>query len=469
MAKAAAAISFERERAIYERVVAAMDYPEPSALVHDMGGSRVREFARDELLRVWREAVDRSSDDAAWNVYLHVPFCKSICDFCNYKRLHVSSRAGLDTFVASLEAEIRAFAPAVRGARFGALYVGGGTPSVLAADQLERLFTTLFESLEFRSGAQKNFEFDPMVMTQDRFAVLQRFGFTRYSFGIQSVDVEINRLHNRGAQTRSHLERQFKLLGEHGADYANVDFLLGLSGTNPEQMLAEIESVMRDFQPQEICVYFIYPTPEYVAAHFEGDFDRFKQFLAPFEAQVPPALARLAEVHGYDLGGSGKHAITLSSRAPRRSSGEPGAFYCDIPASAHRPLHVLGLGDSARSRIFGEVLYRAEHDYGVDAGPGRYMGVSTTMSDEMFAYVSMVLRDGDVLSRKLFQRTFGADPVQVFDRALRKLYALGVVDVEGDGIRLARQSRDDRLRDILFFLPPERRAALGDLSPRRAG
>ncbi|MBX3128450.1 MAG: radical SAM protein [Polyangiaceae bacterium] len=454
-----------RERQIYARVIAAMDYPEPSVFVHELSGERRTALTPQALLDHWRRALEGALPETANNLYVHVPFCKSICDFCNYKRLHVSSRAGLDEYVAFMEREARLFAPALRGAEFGGLYVGGGTPSVLGPDQLDRLLTALFESFSFHEGAQKNFEFDPMVMTADRFAVLARFGFTRFSFGIQSLDVEINRLHQRGAQTRSHLEKQFKLLGEHGADFANVDFLLGLSGTTPEQMLREIEEVMRAHQPHELCIYFIYPTAEYVAAHFAGDYAKFREFLAPFETVVPAALAELAASAGYRVGGEGRHAITLSriggTRRPART--EEGLFYCDVPSSVHRPLNVLGLGDSARSRIFGRLHYRAEHDHGAPIPEARYVGQETTLRDEMFSYIALVFRDGDELSRPLFARTFGVDIAAAFARPLAKLEALGAARLTASAVTFARQERAARLADLLFFLPEERRSALGEL------
>ncbi|MCA9592839.1 MAG: radical SAM protein [Myxococcales bacterium] len=453
------------EREIYARVVATMDYPEASVLVHDIAGSRSRRFTPSELRDRWHSAMERAPENGAFNVYIHVPYCKSICDFCNYKRLHVASRAGLDEFVASIEAEVRLFAPAFRGVKFGALFVGGGTPSVLSPSQLDRLFDTLFSELSFHSGAQKNFEFDPMVMTPERHQVLSRHGFSRFSFGIQSVDVGINRLHNRGAQTRSHIDAQFEMLKSHGADHTNVDFLLGLAGTEPEKMLAEIEEVMAQHAPAEISVYFLFPTQEYVDAHFDGDYAKFRAFLEPFERLVPTVLRELAEKYDYRIGGDGKHIVVLTSSAPRHTRGaDPKLFYCDSPANAHAPLYVLGFGDSARSRIFGELLYHAQYD-----SPGseeRYVGVETTLDDEVFTYLSFLLRDGDVLDRSLFRRTFGVDPVDALARPLRKLSSLKVVTVTDSAVRFVAQSREERIRDLLFFLPKNRREALDGLLSR---
>src|SRR5262245_36149890 len=176
-------LALERERAIYARVVAAMGHPEPSTLLHELDAPRSRRYSPRDLGALWERALARAPQHAAYNLYLHVPYCKSICTFCNYKRLRVSTREALDEFVSFIVEEARLLAPSLSGARFAALYVGGGTPSVLSAEQLKRLLGALHEAFSFQECAQKNFEFDPMVMTEDRYQVVSSFGFTRYSFG----------------------------------------------------------------------------------------------------------------------------------------------------------------------------------------------------------------------------------------------------------------------------------------------
>lgn len=443
-----------------------MDYPEPSSLIHHVTEARAERLSPQDLVPRWQAAAASAGPEAAWNMYVHVPYCKSICTFCNYKRLKVSSREALDEYVAFIEHESALFAPALEGIAFGALYVGGGTPSVLSAEQLRRLMGALHGSFTFAEGAQKNFEFDPMVMTPDRYDVISSFGFTRFSFGIQSVDVDVNALHNRGRQQRGHLDKQFALLRDHGAESANVDFLLGLDGTTAEGMLAEIEEVLTKHRPYEVTIYFLHPTPAYVDAHFEGDFDRFKAHLAPFEQLIPGALAELAPRIDYAIAGDGKHVINMSSTRRRAAPARAKSthyHYCDVPSQVHRPLYLLGLGDSARSRIFGQLSYRAEHEADDRAADSRrYVASTMTTRDEMFAYLAFVFRDGDVLDRARFRRTFGVDVIEALPRPIDKLERLGVLDMDGEHVRLRPQSRRDRMRDLLFFLPSGRRRELAE-------
>lgn len=459
--RVSATIAAERER--YAQIVASMSHADPSALIHEFRG-RTERFSPAELMQKWEGALASGvSRDAAFNLYIHVPYCKSICTFCNYKRLRVSSKDALNDYVDFMVSEMHGFAPSFRGVKFGAVYVGGGTPSVLDATQLDRLLSALHENFAFHKAAQKNFEYDPMVMTEDRLGLLQQFGFSRYSFGIQSLSREINQLHNRGPQDRRHVLRQFDLLRRKGAQQINVDFLLGLDGTTPEEMVQDIREVLSTGRPTEVSVYFISPTPEYVNRHFAGDFARFEAWMQPFEQRVPPLLQQIAQEMGYQVKGDGKHFLVLG---PAGSADQvaPDHHYCDIPSQIHRPLYLLGFGDSARSRIFGQLLYRAEHDVDDQAmGSPRYVGAPIDLADEMFGYVSHVFRDGEVLDRTRFLRTFGVDVVNAYAEALEKLSALGVIDIQPTQVLFTTpQPRRERLRDLMFFMPHSR---LDDLAP----
>lgn len=453
--------SAEREREIYGRVVAGLRYVEPSMLIHELDALRAEPLAAPDLVETWRGAAKSSRAEAAWNMYVHVPYCKSICSFCNYKRLRVSSRDALDRYVRFVVSEAAMFGEALGGARIGALYVGGGTPSVLAPDQLERLFTGIHDAFTFHERAQKNFEYDPMVMTPERFGVVERFGFTRYSFGIQSIDVAVNALHNRGRQSPAHVHKQFELLDKHGAEAVNVDFLLGLDGTSPESMLAEIEQTLAAHRPDEVSVYFVHPTPAYVGERFGGSFERFEEHLAPFARAAPGALAEVAERHDYAVVSTGRHVVVLRNlrRSGREHRGE--SDYCDIPSQIHRPLFLLGLGDSARSRIHGRMRYRAEHDdEDLERVAPRYVGTRIDVRDEMFGYLALTFRDGEHILRSRFLRTFGVDIAAAYPKSLAKLSEVGAVTVDAERVTLTSSSRRDRLRDTLFFLSRERRRDL---------
>jgi oxygen-independent coproporphyrinogen III oxidase len=139
-------------------------------------------------------------------IYISVPFCRTKCSFCNFAS-DVFSRALFDRYVGQVCAEIVAadnIALAVGGRlerQVDSIYLGGGTPSVLAPDQLERMFSAVRQKFEVDRGSEITVECAPGTLTEPVLQALQDCGVNRVSLGVQSfVDQEcssVGRVHNR--------------------------------------------------------------------------------------------------------------------------------------------------------------------------------------------------------------------------------------------------------------------------------
>ncbi|HEY4930217.1 MAG TPA: radical SAM family heme chaperone HemW [Terriglobales bacterium] len=139
-------------------------------------------------------------------IYISVPFCRTKCSFCNFAS-GVFSRAVFDRYIDQVCAEIvasDAIAQAVGGKlerQVDSIYLGGGTPSVLAPEQLERLFRTLRKNLDVERTAEITVECAPGTITEPVLEALLQCGVNRVSLGVQSfADQEcssVGRLHSR--------------------------------------------------------------------------------------------------------------------------------------------------------------------------------------------------------------------------------------------------------------------------------
>jgi oxygen-independent coproporphyrinogen III oxidase len=165
-------------------------------------------------------------------LYISVPFCRTKCSFCNFAS-GVFSGALFDKYVRQICSEIRnvdAIADAVGAAfnhRVDSIYLGGGTPSVLAPDQLERIFTTIRHNFEVASSAEITVECAPGTISDEVLDALLRCGVNRVSLGVQSfVDQEsssVGRLHTR-AITLADVTR----LRAAGIGNLSIDLIAGL-------------------------------------------------------------------------------------------------------------------------------------------------------------------------------------------------------------------------------------------------
>jgi len=139
-------------------------------------------------------------------IYISVPFCRTKCSFCNFAS-GVFSRAVFDRYVGQVCGEMAnadAIALGVGGKlerQVDSIYLGGGTPSVLAPDQLERLFRSLRDNFDVERTAEITVECAPGTITEPVLGALQNCGVNRVSLGVQSfVDQEcssVGRLHSR--------------------------------------------------------------------------------------------------------------------------------------------------------------------------------------------------------------------------------------------------------------------------------
>jgi oxygen-independent coproporphyrinogen-3 oxidase len=181
----------------------------------------------------------------ALGIYISVPFCRSKCSFCNFAS-GVFSRDRMQRYVDRVVADIAASPRIADG--FGAvqdrdvdtIYLGGGTPSTLAPDQLEQLFAAVRAHFQVASSAEVTVECAPGTLTPPLLETFRRCGVTRISLGVQSfADDEVRsvgRLHDR-ATTLADLDR----LRASGIEDINLDLIAGL----PHQTEASWQDSLR--------------------------------------------------------------------------------------------------------------------------------------------------------------------------------------------------------------------------------
>ncbi len=431
--------------------------PDASRLAYLRGPEAT--VTEDQIRDLWVEAMANPVNDVetANNIYIHVPFCKSICNFCNYERLRPSNPKLLESWLQRVIRSMETLVPAVNTVEWGSVYIGGGTPSTLPSSMLKRLFEALEEHLNVPDDAHRSFEFDPLVMSGGRVDVLAEHRFSHFSFGIQTLDPEVNRAHNRGPQNRDTISKRFEELYSRGLYDVACDFLLGLAGTTPESILSDIEWVLEEHKPWNVDVFQIAPTPEYVDIHFNGDLDAFWAHLKPFQERAVPALKAMGKRLKYQVNIEGGHRYTLQRQyippgfepPPRRRYS-----YTQLVSEAGRPMHLLGFGPSARSQIFGYAAYQgqAPSDPESDA-PFHYTGHKLTLDDEVRTYLVHQLRDRNHVDRAEFKKIFGSDLSDAAGVALSAWHSEEKLEVSRERFSLVSEDRRERMMTLLWLVP----------------
>ena len=207
----------------------------------------------------WLSAVEGSlaAETSAWSLYLHIPFCETLCTFCGCNTSITKDHAKGLPYVDSLLKEWQFYRerfPQLAQRRLSHLHLGGGTPTFLAAEELKRLLEPLLASSGWDPGrSQGSIEVDPRRTNREQLQALRSLGFQRVSLGVQDFDPEVQRLVNRLQPedvTRAITESSREL----GFSSVNFDLIYGLPKQTAASFEDTVEKTLR-LRPDRIALY----------------------------------------------------------------------------------------------------------------------------------------------------------------------------------------------------------------------
>ncbi|MDP2354802.1 MAG: oxygen-independent coproporphyrinogen III oxidase [Beijerinckiaceae bacterium] len=174
--------------------------------------------------------------DARLSLYLHVPYCKAICNYCGCNTKAALRDAPLDAYVATLLKEIDIAANATQARRVSFIHWGGGTPSLLGPDRLAQLWATLGARFDLSHVDEHAIELDPRTVDKPLADGLAAIGVNRVSFGVQDLNAHVQQAIGR-VQPFEIVERAVQLVRAAGISAVNLDLMYGL----PEQSMDDVE------------------------------------------------------------------------------------------------------------------------------------------------------------------------------------------------------------------------------------
>jgi oxygen-independent coproporphyrinogen-3 oxidase len=233
--------------------------------------------------------------DAALGMYIHVPFCRTLCYYCGCNKIGTRHPERALPYVDALIAEMDRVTSLVGpGQRLSHLHFGGGTPTFLEDAELARLFAAIDRRFERAPDGEYSIEIDPRTVTPARLWTLRALGLNRVSLGIQDFDPQVQAAVNR-VQSPEETRALIRTAREAGYHSINADLIYGL----PLQTLASFARTVEltiDAGPDRIALYQYAHLPEV-----------FKPQRRILEAQLPSGdlRARLFEQAARQFGDAG--------------------------------------------------------------------------------------------------------------------------------------------------------------------
>lgn len=202
-----------------------------------------------------RAARDLDKRDIA--VYVGIPFCPTRCAYCSFVSQSVErSFALVPPYVDALVEEIRAGGQMVRetGLRVRSFYMGGGTPTTLSAQQMDRVLTAFEESFDRDRCQEITVEAGrPDTITAEKLAVLKAHGVTRVSVNPQTMEDHVLRAIGR-RHTAADIEAAMELVAGYGFPHVNMDLIAGLPADTPEGFRRSLDRCLA-FETDNVTVH----------------------------------------------------------------------------------------------------------------------------------------------------------------------------------------------------------------------
>jgi oxygen-independent coproporphyrinogen-3 oxidase len=208
-------------------------------------------FGPDDLERVHKEAELAQSPVS---LYMHIPFCESLCLFCACNVIIQKDKAVAPPYLGVLKEEIERVSRSVSKSReVVQFHWGGGTPTYLTPEQIEDLFGAVRARFSFAADAEIGIEVDPRVTSRKHLETLRRLGFNRLSMGIQDFHADVQKAIHRIQPYE--LTRDLLIAArELGFDSVNVDLIYGLPYQTPETFAHTVDQIVQ-LAPDRVALF----------------------------------------------------------------------------------------------------------------------------------------------------------------------------------------------------------------------
>ena len=355
-------------------------------------------------------------------IYIHIPFCKSRCSYCDFATDVYRSNDAVERYVDALVNEILSFQPKIEAET---IYFGGGTPSLLIAKQLEKILDAIHIKFDVKENVEFTLEMNPATVSLEKLLDFKSLGVNRASFGVQTFDDKALKFLARGHDAND-ARTTFELLRE--AKFENISF--DLIGGLPNQSLKDWERNLNEalnMNPEHLSLYLLEihestPLAEQIRSKRQPlpDEDLAGEM---YEMMVEKVASNSFEQ--YELSNFSK---------PEFQSKHNNKYWLCEP--------VFGFGVSAHSFDGINKRWSNERDTNkyvslIEDGTSPIVELNEMDEKQLsgeFAFLSLRLKKG--LNLTEYRLRFGVDLTKKFAEEFERFVELGLIEFQNDTLRL---------------------------------
>ena len=373
------------------------------------------------------------------SLYIHIPFCKQRCFYCDFPTF-----AGKERFREEyIEALVKEIEEKCSNYLIKTIFIGGGTPSYLEERELKKLLITV-SKLNLSENLEYSIECNPGTINEEKLKIMKNYGVNRISFGLQSCDDELLKKIGRIHTFEEFLDN-YHLARKIGFNNINIDLMYGLPNLSIENWKNTLEKIC-DLKPEHISAYSLI-IEEGTAFYSLYEKDKLKLPNEEEERIMDKLTKEILNFNGY-------HQYEISNFALEGKECEHNKVYWSLD-------EYIGVGSSSSSYINGYriVNITSINDYIKKINNNESViaeKYKNSIEDEMEEFIFMGLRMVSGISLLKFKRRFGVDIYSIYNKVIEKNIKDGLLVVEENkmfltakGMELSNSVMSDFILDKL--------------------
>ena len=355
------------------------------------------------------------------SAYVHIPFCTQICYYCDFSKVFIKNQP-VDAYLEHLIQETRSY----EIGKLRTLYIGGGTPTALSAQQLAYLLTELPKVMDLSEVEEFTIEANPGDLDPDKIAVLKDSQVNRVSLGVQTFDNKMLKKIGRSHQEQD-IYDNIRHLKQAGFDNISIDLIYALPGQTMDQVKENVAKAI-DLDIPHMSLYSL------ILENHTVFMNRMRRGKLPLPKEELEAEMFEYIIEELEKGGFEHYEISNFSKPGFESRHNlvywDNAEYYGLGAGAS------GYVDGIRYKNHGPIRHYLE---AVEAGKARIIEEHLTLEEKMEEELFLGLRKKTGVSKARFEEKFGVSFDQRYGQVVASLTEQGLLVSDDKQVRMTKR------------------------------
>ena len=355
------------------------------------------------------------------SAYVHIPFCTQICYYCDFSKVFIKNQP-VDAYLEHLIQETRSY----EIGKLRTLYIGGGTPTALSAQQLAYLLTELLKVMDLSEVEEFTIEANPGDLDPDKIAVLKESQVNRVSLGVQTFDNKMLKKIGRSHQEQD-IYDNIRHLKQAGFDNISIDLIYALPGQTMDQVKENVAKAIGLDIPH-MCLYSL------ILENHTVFMNRMRRGKLPL-----PKEELEAEMFEYiieELEKAGFEHYEISNFSKPGFESRHNLVYWDNAEYYGLGAGASGYVDGIRYKNHGPIRHYLE---AVEAGKARITEEHLTLEEKMEEELFLGLRKKTGVSKARFEEKFGISFDQRYGQVVASLTEQGLLVPDDKQVRMTKR------------------------------